>query len=418
MPGRDDELRVIVRDDLRRSRWTVAFRAILAIPHAIWLTVWGSFMLLLLPVQWFALLFRGRPIDGLHQVFGMVVNYSLHVYAYVFLAADRFPGFLGERGYAVDAILPKPLPQNRWTVAFRFFLGLPPLTLSGALGTGVASGALSTQGGGVAIAVAVLAWFACLVRGRMPAGFRDVQVWTLGYGAQVAAYLFLLTDRFPDSDPRAVPLLPRPRHPVRMTFDDERRQHRLLVGFRLILAFPHIGFLILWGVVAFVAAVLGWFATLATGRLPRPLHRFLARYVRYQAHVTAFLYLACGLFPGFTGRPGSYPLDLELDEPVRQSRWKTAFRLVLALPALLLNGVLGSAQLIAAIGAWWCALITGRVPRGLQHLIAYVVRYSAQAFAYTALLTDAYPHSGPSERRPVPWELAPEAVPRALPEAA
>ena len=44
----------------------------------------------------------------------------------------------------------------------------------------------------------------------------------------------------------------------------------------------------------------------------------------------AFLYLAANPFPGFTGAPGRYPLDLELPpEPQRQNRWKTAFRWIL-----------------------------------------------------------------------------------------
>jgi hypothetical protein len=46
----------------------------------------------------------------------------------------------------------------------------------------------------------------------------------------------------------------------------------------------------------------------------------------------------------------------------------------------------------------------------LQRLIAFAVRYTAQTYAYVFLLTDRYPHSGPSEAEPVSWMLAPEAV--------
>jgi hypothetical protein len=407
-------VRIVVRDDLHRSRLTVAFRAVLAIPHFIWLSLWGGIMAFLLPVQWVALLVTGRPIAGLHEVYGLLVNYTLHVYAYTFLAADPFPAFLGQPGrYPVDAILPEPAEQNRWTVAFRLILVLPPLLLAGALGSGFATTAGTTVsvGAGVAIVVAFLGWFASLARAAMPPGFRDVQVWTLGYAAQVAAYAFLLTDRYPDSDPRAVPLLARPRHPVRMAFEDgHRRQHRLLTGFRLILVTPHMFLAALWGVVALVAAAGGWIAALVTGRIPGPLHRFLARYVRFQAHLAAFLFMACGLFPGFTGRPGGYPLDLEIDAAERQPRAGVAFRALLAIPALMVAGGLGTAQLVAAVGAWFCALVTGRVPRGLQRLVAYTVRYTGQAAAYAFLLTPRYPHSGPSEREPVSWLEAPEAV--------
>jgi hypothetical protein len=34
-------IRLIVTDDLRRSRLTVFFRLLLAIPHFVWLLLWG-----------------------------------------------------------------------------------------------------------------------------------------------------------------------------------------------------------------------------------------------------------------------------------------------------------------------------------------------------------------------------------------
>src|SRR5687768_10031164 len=128
------EVRFVVRDDLRRSRLTVAFRLILAIPHLLWFYLWSSVMSLLVILQWFAALFTGRTIEGLHDVFVMFVRYTLHVYAYVFLAADPYPGFLGKAGsYPIDF---GPIPhtrQNRWSVAFRLFLALPPYLLATAL---------------------------------------------------------------------------------------------------------------------------------------------------------------------------------------------------------------------------------------------------------------------------------------------
>ena len=54
------------------------------------------------------------------------------------------------------------------------------------------------------------------------------------------------------------------------------------------------------------------------------LHRFLAAYVRYAAHLVAYLTLAADPYPGFTGRPGSYPIDVEIDpSPGAQNRWVT-----------------------------------------------------------------------------------------------
>jgi len=383
----------------------------------VWIGLWGGAVVLLLPVMWVATLVRGEPIRGLHEMFGMYVRYTLHVYAYASLAADPFPPFLGPPGrYPVDLVVPAPAPQSRWSVGFRLVLALPPYLFASALGSGVATafGTALTFSLGLGVTAMVLGWFATLARGRMPAGLRDVLLWTLGYGVQVAAYVLLVTGAYPDSDPRAAPLTPRPRHPVRLDATDERRRHRLLVLFRFPLAAPHTVWSALWGVAALLAGVVAWLCGIALGRVPGPLHRFLAAYVRYQAHVSAFLYLAGGPFPGFLGRRGTYPVDLGIDGPGRQSRWSIAFRWLLALPALALAGSASTLLSAGAVGAWWWSMVKGEMPRGLHRALQYGVRYSGQVTAYCLLVTGAYPHSGPSEAEAPAagadrWLVAPEA---------
>jgi hypothetical protein len=53
----------------------------------------------------------------------------------------------------------------------------------------------------VVLVAAVLAWVAALVTGRMPGGLRDLGASSVRYQAQVAAYVFLLTARYPDASP-------------------------------------------------------------------------------------------------------------------------------------------------------------------------------------------------------------------------
>src|SRR4051812_12377091 len=131
----------VADDDLQRSRLTVFFRVLLAIPHLIWLGIWASGALLLAPIMWIATLVRGRAPDGLHEFYVLFLRYSVHVLAYLYLAANPFPGFLGRQGtYPVDIEVDPPEEQNRWTVGFRFFLAVPALMMAGALGAGFASG--------------------------------------------------------------------------------------------------------------------------------------------------------------------------------------------------------------------------------------------------------------------------------------
>ena len=157
-----------------------------------------------------------------------------------------------------------------------------------------------------------------MARGTMPKGLRDAGAYSIGYTAQMLAYLLLVTDRYPNADPTAMlaGVERPPLHPVHLVGDaDDLRFSRVTVFFRLPLAIPHLVWLALWTVVAILAAIVTWFATLFTGTPPAGLHRFLSRYVRYSLHVNAFIYLAANPFPGFAGEEGRYPLDLELPGP-------------------------------------------------------------------------------------------------------
>ncbi len=417
-------IRMVVRDDLQRSRLTVFFRLLLALPHLIWLWLWSSLALFpIAPIAWILTLVRGTLPRPLWDFYGALVRYTTHVYAYVFLAGNPFPGFVGKAGsYPIDLEIAPPERQNRWKTAFRMVLALPALYLATILlvylvpqyGYDEATG----QGyaffvvWGVSAVVAFLAWFACLVLGRIPTGFRDLLAYALRYGAQTWGYLLFLTDRYPDADPSEPPATqPTPEKPVRLRIEDDLRRSRLTVFFRLLLTIPHFVWLVLWGIVVFLALIVGWFATLITGRLPEALHRFLSAYVRYETHVFAFLSLVANPFPGFTGTPGSYPIDVEIAPPERQNRWKTLFRLLLAIPAHLLAAALVVPLELVALFGWFVGLVLGRMPEGLRNLGAYVLRFQAQANAYSYLLTDSYPYSGPTEYVEPEPEVEPEALP-------
>lgn len=179
-------------------------------------------------------------------------------------------------------------------------------------------------------------------------------------------------------------------HPLRLQVTDDLRRSRLTVFFRLLLFIPHAIWLWLWSIVAELALIVAWFAALFTGRLPEGLHNFLAAYVRYVTHVTAYVTLLADPFPGFAGAPG-YPVDLEVAPPAPQSRLVTFFRLLLSIPAWIVMSVLG--LVLRAIGflGWFACLALGRMPEGMRNLGSYCLRYEAQTYGYVFLLTDRYP---------------------------
>jgi hypothetical protein len=234
----------------------------------------------------------------------------------------------------------------------------------------------------------------------MPKGLRDAGAWSVGYSAQTVAYLLLLTDRYPNADPTEMlaNVERPPRHPVRVVGDPyDLRRSRLTVFFRLPLSIPHVIWLLLWTIPALFAAIAQWFVTLFRGTPAAGLHRFLVRFVRYRLHVYAYLLLVANPFPGFAGQEGSYPLDLEVAPPARQNRWKTGFRILLAVPAFVVDAALGGALFATAVLTWFYALFTGSGQWGFRNLAAYALRYDAQVEGYVYLLTDRYPHASPLE---------------------
>jgi hypothetical protein len=392
---------LVASDDLERLRITVFFRALLALPHFIWLLLWSIVALLAAIANWLATLLLGRSPHPLHRFLAAYVKYVTQFYAYLHLAAEDYPAFRGRDGYAVDLTIAPPVRQRRLSVLFRGFLLLPAVLLVSVI-VGDPSGGLSssvtlfTSNLGLRPAVALLVWSASLVRGATPRGLRDAILYALSYGAQFWAYALLLTDRYPDSDPQGLAGLPWCEDPIRLEVEiDELRRTRLTVFFRGLLSLPHFLWLQLWGLLVLLAAVASWFATLLRGRSPERLHRFLAAYVRYQFHVYAFLYLVANPFPGFVGANGSYPLEILIAERTRQNRWKTGFRLLLVLPALLLAGAYGAVANLVAVLGWFSSLVRGRMPLGLRNAGALALRYQSQTLAYALLLTDAYPYSGP-----------------------
>src|SRR5438105_2344878 len=142
-------------------------------------------------------------------------------------------------------------------------------------------------------------------------------------------------------------------HPIRLVVTDDLRRSRLTVFFRLLLAIPHFIWLVLWGIANGVVILISWFAALFTKRVPVGLHDFMARYLRYQTHVMAYLQLAADPFPPFDGREGAYPVDLTVAPPAEQGRLGVFFRLILALPALFISYFMNYFVNILVFFAWF-----------------------------------------------------------------
>jgi hypothetical protein len=180
-------------------------------------------------------------------------------------------------------------------------------------------------------------------------------------------------------------------HPIGLIVDDDLKRNRLTVFFRLLLATPQAIWLGLWGMVVYVVLIVAWLAALVTGRVPLGLHRFLARFARAATHLYAYVLLLADPWPPFGGAPGSYAVDVRVADPEQQSRLTVLFRLLLAIPALLLSYVFRIVNQLVAVLGWFYCLAMGRMHQGMRDLSAWMLRYEVQTYAYVMLLTGRYP---------------------------
>ncbi len=182
-------------------------------------------------------------------------------------------------------------------------------------------------------------------------------------------------------------------YPVSFEVDYVQRRNRLTAFFRLILAIPLAIWLYLYAIVAAIALVIAWFAIVFTARYPAGLYEFVAGFTRYLARFTAYVALLSDPYPSFGGADdASYPVRMHFAGPLeRYNRAKTLFRIVLAIPILILRYAMNLLLEIGAVGAWIVIVITGGMPRGLFDLMVLANSYMARSDAYLLLLTETYP---------------------------
>ena len=85
------------------------------------------------------------------------------------------------------------------------------------------------------------------------------------------------------------------------------------------------------------------------------------------------------------------PVLVAFAGPAPQSRLTVAFRILLAIPQLIVLWLLGVAAGVITIIGWFGALFTGRLPVFAAEFLTGYLRWLSRVYAYNYLLTDAYP---------------------------
>jgi hypothetical protein len=182
-------------------------------------------------------------------------------------------------------------------------------------------------------------------------------------------------------------------YPVTFEADYVEQRSRLTALFRLLLAIPLAIWLYIYAILACIAVVIAWFAIVLTGQYPRGLYDFLAGFTRFQVRFTGYAALLCDPYPSFTGSADpEYPVRMEFAGPLEHySRLKTLFRIIIAIPLLVIRYIMGLLLEVGAVAAWVIIVITGKLPRGLFDLLVLANSYTARSDAYLLLLTETYP---------------------------
>jgi hypothetical protein len=182
-------------------------------------------------------------------------------------------------------------------------------------------------------------------------------------------------------------------YPVTFEADYVERRSRLTAFFRLLLVIPVAIVFYVFALIAGVVVVIAWLAIVLTGHYPKSLYKFVADYVRFQTRVTAYAALLCDPYPPFGGgSDDSYPVRMEFAGPLdHYSRLKTLFRLIIAIPVMVLRYVMGLLLEVGSFAAWVVIVITGKMPKGLHDLMVLANSYTARSDAYLCLLTETYP---------------------------
>ena len=181
------------------------------------------------------------------------------------------------------------------------------------------------------------------------------------------------------------------RPTVHAGFGTPTRQNRWKVGFRIILAIPLFLVALVYAVGAFVVVVIGWFAALVMGRLPRFAARYLSAFVVFGARLSAYTNLMLDRYPPLSlFYPAAYPVNVEIEVgPVR--RLAVLFRIFLLIAANIVNSLVTQGLGVVAFFIWLIVLVAGRMPTTIFGAVAAVIRFQARTYAYALMLTGQYP---------------------------
>ena len=317
--------------------------------------------------------------------------------------------------HPVQLVVEDDLRRNRLTVFFRLLLAIPHLIWAG-LWT------IAT------FFVAILTWLMTLIEGHPPAALHRFMCSYIRYITHLEAYLHLIGNPYPGF------VGEEGEYPIDLRLPEPGPQSRLRTLFRIVLVLPAlvVSAALLGGSasvsysassnggkasssgtggLASAVAVLGWFASVVLGRMPKGLRDAGAYGLGYSAQTLAYLLFVTDRYPNgdpasileTVERPPEHPVHLAGDpDDLRRSRVTVFFRLPLAIPHFVWLALWAIAAVFVLIAQWFVTLFRGTPAAGLHRFLSRFLRYVLHVYAFFFLVANPFPgFTGETGRYPL-----------------
>lgn len=183
---------------------------------------------------------------------------------------------------------------------------------------------------------------------------------------------------------------PGSSYPVRFDVQYSDTLSRLTF-LKWILAIPHYLIIYALNIVFNIISLIAFFAIIFTGIYPRSLFDFAVNTQRWRMNLVGYVLLIRDEYPPFSFEPGLYPVTFEVDYPTALARFAPLYKWILAIPHLIIVGILGFIAFFAVFVAGLSVLFTGKYPEGIYKFVVGVQRWSQRATLYALFMTDEYP---------------------------
>jgi len=185
----------------------------------------------------------------------------------------------------VTAGLDAPYEVARWRVIGNVLMAIPHIVILYVLNI-------------AAQVLVFISWFAILITGRMPEGLGTFIDGVHRYQYRIGTFILFLREPYPAfgipsgyEEPGG--------DPAWLQIATPGEYSRLMVFFRIIVAIPLFIVGVVYSILLYVCAVVGWFAVLITGRWPAGLRRIVVGVLFWGARFNAWYALLADPYPPF-----------------------------------------------------------------------------------------------------------------------